>query len=150
MSALERVRIIQAHLQAISRAGPPTSDIVGVWVKELERIPLRVLDDRIQQARQEHSEKLEKGKGWGHITPDDVLAIQRRLRRGSGTANEPVENPECPLRCSLGRLTLTCPDGYDICVRCSCSAGDWWMQNPVYKKQHNAQELLDLGYQRPT
>ena len=146
MSAFDRVRIIRTHLQAISRGGAPSADKVGVWIKELERIPLESLDEAMRQAREEHTERVDKGKSWGHITPDDVLGAHRRLGGGGSVDNAPPHNPMCSLRCTHGRVSLICPEGYDICVRCSCTAGDWWKQSPVYGRQHSARELLDMGY----
>ena len=134
MDSMDRAKVVRAHLAAISRGKSPAPETVGVWLKEVQPIPTDKLDDLIRQARTEHAERLELGKAWGHITPDDVLRVHRRLRRKKGAAgNDPPQSPEdCQYGCDSGRVSVIDHEGYDYCVRCACSAGDWWRSNKVY------------------
>jgi hypothetical protein len=142
--AEQRVSIIEAHLTAISRGAKPNFDQIAVWLRELDRVPLDHLDDRIRQARDEHADKLEQGKGWGHITPDDVLRVDRRVRKAERAAggDEPPENLECRHRCGLGRVSAICPEGYAYTYRCSCFAGKWWAKTKVFGANPDIETVL--------
>jgi len=143
MEATKRIEAIRLHLSAISRGGAPNSDLVAVWLRELEKVPLEVLDQRLRQARQEHAEKLEAGRGWGHITPDDVLRVHRRHQnKATAGADGPPENLSCGHRCSAGRVSMRSPDGMDYCVRCSCPSGDYWKQNRALGSQPDVEGFL--------
>lgn len=142
-----RVLVIRAQLEAISRGSSPKAEQVGIWLKELEGIPFEDLEARIKQARDEHAEKLARGTGWGHITPDDVLTVHRRLKRAEEqTTGGPPSNPDCVHGCLDGRVSLIDPDGYDVCVRCSCFAGNYWRANRALGKGRDAEMLLREGY----
>jgi len=130
--SIDRAKIVRANLEAISRGRSPSPETVGVWLREFQPIKTDKLDDIIRQARTEHSERVEMGKAWGHITPDDVLRVHRRLRRKLGPTNEPPENPDCPHGCQSGRVSVRDGKGYEYCVRCSCSAGDWWKSQRTF------------------
>ena len=139
----QRLTTIRAHLEAVSRGGRIDSDTLAVWLRELEPIETKDLDARIRQARNEHADKLENGKGWGRITPDDVLRVQRRAIKSSGATDfQPPENPDCPFRCGFGRASVRDPDGDVVCVRCSCFAGDYWKSSPVWGSQDNVEGFL--------
>ena len=147
MSMERRALIIQAQLEAISRGRSPTAEQVAVWIKELEGIDLADLEERIKQARRDHSEKLARGNGWGHITPDDVLTVHRRVRSAEQrTTGGPPSNPDCSYRCLEGQVSVFDPDGYETCVRCYCFAGDWWKKHPVFGAGHDVAELIQRGW----
>lgn len=144
MTVQRRLQIIRAHLQAVSRGGRLDEDTLAVWLRELDDIDEEKLDDRIRQARNEHADRVEIGKGWGRITPDDVLRVNRREERNTpGGQQIAPENPVCALACMRGRVSLRDPEGYDVCVRCSCFAGDWWLGTPVWGKQDNVEAFLE-------
>ena len=65
MTAQQRLQIIRAHLQAVSRGGRIDDDTLAVWLRELDLIDGEKLDSRIRQARNEHADRVEAGKGWG-------------------------------------------------------------------------------------
>jgi len=141
--ARRRIETIRLHLSAISRGGAPTSDSVAVWLRELEAIPEQILDERIRQARSEHADRVEVGKGWGHITPDDVLRVHKRaLRISASTGSEAPHNPGCGHRCSSGRVSVRDPQGYDYCVRCSCFAGNFWREAEIFANQRDVEDFL--------
>lgn len=141
--AEQRVSIVEAHLTAISRGAKPSFDQVAVWVRELDRLPIDQIDSRIRQARDEHADKVEQGKGWGHITPDDVLRVHRRIRKAEKSAgDEPPENLGCKHRCGLGRVSAVCPEGYAYTYRCSCFAGEWWAKTKRFGANPNIEEVL--------
>ena len=138
-----RLRTIKAHLDAVSRGGRIDDDTLAVWLRELEQIDDEDLDARIRKARDEHADRVENGKGWGRITPDDVLRVHRRARVKSGLAAPSApENPDCPHRCASGRVSLFDPEDFVICVRCSCFAGDYWKASPVWGAQDNVAAFL--------
>ena len=147
--SIDRARVVRANLEAISRGRSPSPETVGVWLKEFQKIPTDQLDDLIRQARSEHSERVENGKGWGHITPDDVLRIHRRLRRKArANGGGPPENPDCSYRCDFGRVSVRDGEGYEYCVRCACTAGDYWRSSPAYGKGPSVAECLAGGWER--
>jgi hypothetical protein len=142
-----RAQIIRAHLEATSRsAGAPRPERIGVWLHELRNVPDATLDACIRKAREEHAGLAEAGKAWGQIAPDDVQRIYRRISKSDrqGAAEAP-ENRHCPIRCDRGRVTFDAPEGYEVCVRCSCPAGDWWAQFPTWAATPNAAELQERG-----
>jgi len=133
MDSIDRAKVVRANLEAISRGKSPAPETVGVWLKEFQNIPTERLDDMIRQARTEHAERVEMGKAWGHITPDDVLRIYRRVKRKErGAVGGPPENLDCQYRCTSGRVSVRDDKGYECCVRCSCSAGAWWKAHKVF------------------
>lgn len=141
--AERRVSIIEAHLTAISRGAKPSFDQIAVWVRELDHVPIDDIDSRIRQARDEHADKVEQGKGWGHITPDDVLRVHRRIRKAEKSAgDEAPENLECKHRCGKGRVSATCPEGYEYTYRCSCFAGEWWSRTKRFGANPDIEEVL--------
>lgn len=131
MNASTRMRIIRGHLEAVSRGRAPSSEKIGVWLRELDCISDEDLDPCIREARAYHTEACDRGRRWGQLTPDDVLAIWRsqntaRAER-EGTA-KPPESPGCPLGCESGQVVLVGADGYDFVTVCDCSSGDWWAE----------------------
>ena len=144
MTAQQRLQIIRANLQAVSRGGRIDDDTLAVWLRELDDIDGEKLDSRIRQARNEHADRVELGKGWGRITPDDVLRVHRREEQKSPSGKlEPIDNPICSYGCSGGRVAVRCPDGYDICVRCACFAGDWWLSTSKLGRGDNVEKILE-------
>ena len=152
MTTMDRMRLIRGHLEAVARGRSPSPDRIGVWLRELEGVSDADLDDCIREARAFHVEACDRGRRWGQITPDDVLAIWRQrsaTRTRSGPSAHPPENPDCPLGCESGRVVLVGSDGYDFVAVCGCASGDWWaesssrwaqmtraptyLENPAYK-----------------
>jgi len=143
MDSIDRAKVVRAHLEAISRGKSPAPETVGVWLKEFQPIKTEKLDDLIRQARTEHAERVEMGKAWGHITPDDVLRVHRRLRRKErANGGGPPENPDCSYRCDSGRVSVKDHESYDYCVRCACVAGDWWKSSKVFREGPDVAEAV--------
>ncbi len=151
MDNTRRAQIIRAHLEATSRTGgAPRPERIGVWLHELRDVPGAMLDACISQSREEHAGRAENGKAWGAITPDDVKRCWRRIsKKDRQSVAEAPENRHCPLRCDRGRVLFDGPDQYEVCVRCSCPAGDWWAQFPTWGAMPNADDLQARGGVRP-
>ena len=147
MDNTRRAQIIRAHLEATSRTGgAPRPERIGVWLHELQEVPGAMLDACISQSREEHAGRAENGKAWGAITPDDVKRCWRRIsKKDRQSVAEAPENRHCPLRCDRGRVLFDGPDQYEVCVRCSCPAGDWWAQFPTWGAMPNADDLQARG-----
>ena len=144
MDNTRRAQIIRAHLEATSRTGSaPRPERIGVWLHELQEVPGAMLDACISQTREEHATRAENGKAWGAVTPDDVKRGWRRIsKKDRQSLAEPPENRHCPIGCERGRVLFDDPKGYEVCVRCSCPAGDWWGQFPTWGAMPNADDLL--------
>lgn len=142
-STMERMRIIRAHLEATSRGKSPTPEQVAVWMRELQSIPDERLDEAIRSAREHHAEQVDRGKRWGKLTPDDVLVLTKAQ---APETEGPPTNEDCPYRCTEGRVSLRDPEGYDVCVRCSCFAGDYWKKQHRLGEGRDVEDCLAYGY----
>jgi len=147
MSTEARMRLIRGHLEAVTRGRSPTGERIGVWFRELESIPDGDLDAVIREARAHHNEACDRGRRWGQITPDDVLAVWR-LRRASlsksSGGSTPPESLECPLGCESGQVLLIGSDGYEFVTTCSCESGDWWAErSPLWASMTRAGAYLE-------
>lgn len=145
MTAEARARLIGAHLEAVSRGRSPTSEQVGIWLRELEDIPMEDLDDTIRLARRHHAEQTDKGKRWGKLTPDDVLHAYKSERK---VAEVTPHNPECQYRCDDGLVSLLDGKGLSYAVRCVCFAGKSWDRHAVFGKRcpNVEQAIGQLGW----
>lgn len=140
----DRMRVIKAHLEAVSRGRSPTGEQIGIWYREIEAIPDEDLDPTFRAARSYHTEMCDRGKRWGKITPDDVLAIWRTTQKKTIEREDAPENPDCPLGCEAGLVSLIGADGYDFVTRCDCSSGDWWaVASPRWERMTSAGAYLE-------
>lgn len=146
MNTTNRMTLIRGHLEAVSRGRAPSAESIGVWLRELEPVEDAELDDCIREARVYHVEACDRGRRYGRITPDDVLAVWRS--RGVSRAkhsgeNEAAENPDCSLGCQRGQVELIGSDGYSFVTRCACASGDWWAaRSPQWRAMTAADEYL--------
>ena len=145
MTAEARARLISAHLEAVSRGRSPTAEQVGIWLRELEDIPLEDLDDTIRLARRHHAEQTDKGKRWGKLTPDDVLHSYKAERK---VVQEATHNPDCQHRCDDGLVSMRDDKGLDYAIRCVCFAGQSWDKHATFGKRcPNVEQALEqLGW----
>lgn len=140
---IDRMRVIKAHLEAVSRGRSPNGEQIGIWYRELEAIADEDLDQVFRSARAHHTEMCDRGRRWGKITPDDVLAIWRSSKQKVVETEDPPENPECRLGCESGIVSIMGSDGYDFVTRCDCSSGDWWAtRSPRWAKMTSAETYL--------
>ena len=147
MNATNRMTLIRGHLEAVSRGRAPSAESIGVWLRELEPVADAELDDCIREARAHHVEACDRGRRWGRITPDDVLAVwrSRSVSRAKQTGDDKApENPACPVSCQRGQVRLIGADGYPFLTRCSCLSGDWWAsRSSIWRAMSPAGEYLE-------